>query len=888
MLTTKEIRRAFLDYFREQGHELVRSSSLVPRDDPSLLFTSAGMVQFKKIFQGQEKRGFSRATTSQKCLRVGGKHNDLENVGRTARHHTFFEMLGNFSFGDYFKKEAISFAWRFLSENLALPKDRLYATVYRDDDEAIDLWLRHTEIPAGRILRMGEKDNFWTMGDTGPCGPCSEILIDQGEDMSCGPNCGIGLCDCDRFLEIWNLVFMQFNQLESGKREPLPHPSIDTGMGLERIAAVCQGVRSNFDGDLFAGIIHRTCDLAGVAYSHSAPDTNDTDTSLRVIADHSRATAFLIADGIMPSNEGRGYVLRRLIRRACRFGRLLGISESFLHLTSGAVVEEMGDDFPELRSSRDLIARVVREEEERFARTLDKGLILLEEEMNRLQDQNKDLIPGATAFRLYDTYGFPLDIINDMAVKRGFRVDGDGFAAGMAAQKERAKASWKGSGESDLAAGFAAILEDGLSSAFTGYDSLSAESRIIALLDSQGERVLSLACGETGYCVTGATPFYGASGGQTGDTGQMLSAQGQARVTDTLKPSSRLTVHCLSVTRGDILLDAEVTLSVEENSRLASARNHTCTHLLHSALQKTLGGHARQAGSLVSPSRLRFDFTHSSPLTRQELAETERLVNSAILADLPLSVALCSYEEAISGGAMALFGEKYDSTVRVVRIGNESVELCGGTHLQRTGQAGLFAIISESGVAAGVRRIEAASGWNAIALFREQRDELAESAALLKSRPGEIVARLETLQADLRAARASLKKSAAQAASGQGKNLLDHLETVNGIPVLTARCGAVSLKALRELLDDARSRLPSGIICLSAEENGKANLVMAVSKDLCQRFPAPLLIRPAAEAVGGSGGGRPDMAQAGGSNPAGIDAAFAALKRLLLKGSAEG
>jgi alanyl-tRNA synthetase len=879
VLTTNEIRRKFLAYFREQGHEIVRSSSLVPREDPSLLFTSAGMVQFKKIFQGQEKRAYNRATTSQKCLRVGGKHNDLENVGRTARHHTFFEMLGNFSFGDYFKKEAISLAWRFLTEDLALPADRLYATVYQDDDEAIDLWLRQTKIPAGRILRLGEKDNFWSMGDTGPCGPCSEILIDQGEEMSCGPGCGIGSCDCDRFLEIWNLVFMQFNQTEPGKREPLPHPSIDTGMGLERIAAVCQGARSNFDGDLFAKIIRKTCALAGVSYSHSPPNSNDQDTSLRVIADHSRAMAFLIADGIMPSNEGRGYVLRRLIRRACRFGRLLGLSGTFLHNTAGTVVEEMGDDFLELQANRSLITRVIREEEERFEKTLDRGLALLEEEMNRLRDRQETLVPGETAFRLYDTYGFPLDIVNDVAVKRGFRVDGDGFAERMAAQKERAKASWKGSGATGISAGFAALLEDGLTSTFTGYETLSGESRIIALLDSRGDRAALLGAGESGYCVTGATPFYGASGGQTGDSGRLHTPQGQAEVTDTLKASPALTVHCLRVTGGDIRLDAEAALSVEEGARLASARNHTCTHLLHAALRKALGSHVRQAGSLVSPLRLRFDFTHFSPLSKEELAETERLVNAAILANRPLSVAFCSYDQAVAKGAIALFGEKYDSTVRVVSIEQESTELCGGTHLQHTGQAGFFVILSESGVAAGVRRIEAATGWNALALFQDQREELAAAAALLKARPGELLPRLESLQTDLRAARKSLEKAAADALSGQ--DLLDRLETVNGIPVLAARSGAPSLKALRAILDEARSRVPSGILCLTAEEKDKVSLVLAVSKDLSGRFPAPALIKPVARAIGGSGGGRPDMAQAGGDNPAGIDAAFALLKTLL-------
>ena len=505
MLTTNEIRRRFLAYFKENGHEIVRSSSLVPKDDPSLLFTNSGMVQFKKIFQGLEKRAYSRATTAQKCLRVGGKHNDLENVGRTARHHTFFEMLGNFSFGDYFKEDAIKFAWHFLTKELKLPEDKLYATIFLDDDEAEKLWLTHTSVPKERIIRMGEKDNFWRMGDTGPCGPCSEILIDQGEHMTCGPNCGIGKCDCDRFLEIWNLVFMQFNEIAPGKREPLPKPSIDTGMGLERISAVCQGVYSNFDCDLFKQIISHAADLAGVKYSHSAPDTNDVDTALRVVADHSRSIAFMIADGIMPSNEGRGYVLRRLIRRAYRFGRLIGMPKIFLCKTADNVVDQMGEDFPELFAGRDFMVRVIREEEERFDKTLDKGLSLLEEEIGGLEKAGQNQLLGAVAFKLYDTYGFPLDIINDVAEKRGISVDEGGFNAHMDEQKKRAKAAWKGSGETDLAARFAALLEDGLRTTFTGYDNLSASSRIIALLDAEGGAVASLPKGAKGFAVTGTS-----------------------------------------------------------------------------------------------------------------------------------------------------------------------------------------------------------------------------------------------------------------------------------------------------------------------------------------------------------------------------------------------
>lgn len=881
MLTTNEIRRRFLSFYRARGHEIVRSSSLVPKDDPSLLFTNSGMVQFKKIFQGQEKRFYTRATTAQKCLRVGGKHNDLENVGRTARHHTFFEMLGNFSFGDYFKEDAIKFAWEFITKELGLPKDKLYATIFLDDDEAHDLWLKHTSVPAERIIRMGEKDNFWRMGDTGPCGPCSEILIDQGEHMTCGPDCGIGKCDCDRFLEIWNLVFMQFNETAPGKREPLPKPSIDTGMGLERISAVCQGVYSNYDTDLFTNIINTACDLAGVSYSRSAPDTNDIDTALRVIADHSRSMAFMVADGIMPSNEGRGYVLRRLIRRAYRFGRLIGMPKAFLYKTVDSVADNMGEDFPELLASRDFTVRVIREEEERFEKTLDKGLALLEDALGTLAEQAEIRIPGDVAFKLYDTYGFPLDIINDVSEKRGFSVDEEGFRKLMGEQKERAKAAWKGSGETDIAARFAALLEEGLRSSFIGYSALSGESRIIALLNAEGDRVEKLARGEKGYCVSGVTPFYGASGGQEGDTGYMTATLGKAAITDTLKPGPDLTVHHITVKEGEILLDAEVELVVEEGARLASARNHTCTHLLHAALREVLGGHARQAGSLVSPDRLRFDFNHISAMTAEEIAEAERIVNAAILADKPLSVAHCSYDEAIGSGAVALFGEKYADTVRVVSIEGESTELCGGTHLDRTGQAGFFAVSSESGVAAGVRRIEAVTGWNALALFKAQRAELDEARPLLKSRPGELPQRIHALQEEARTHRKELEKIVARAASDVGKNLMDSVETVNGLAVLAVRTAAPNLKALRELADDVRSKMPSGVFCLTAEDDGKVSMIVGVTRDLHDRFTAPELIKKAAAAIGGSGGGRPDMAQAGGTNPAGIDEAFTVFKQSL-------
>ncbi|MFV0421284.1 alanine--tRNA ligase [Oleidesulfovibrio sp.] len=878
MITANEIRHRFLEFFRKNGHEVVDSSSLVPNDDPTLLFTNAGMVQFKKIFLGQEKRAYSRATTSQKCLRVGGKHNDLENVGRTARHHTFFEMLGNFSFGDYFKEDAIRFAWDFITKDLGLPKDRLYITIYRDDDEAEELWKNVAGVPAERIFRLGEKDNFWSMGDTGPCGPCSEIHIDQGEEMTCGPDCGIGKCDCDRFLEIWNLVFMQYDQAADGTRTPLPNPCIDTGMGLERIAAVCQHVQSNFDCDLFQAFISYTAELAGVSYKK---DSEDTDTALRVIADHSRAIAFMIADGILPSNEGRGYVLRRLIRRAYRFGRLIGLEGAYLYKTALKVVEEMGEAFPELLDNKDFMARVVREEEDRFNKTLDKGLALLEDELAALTGKGSASVTGEVAFKLYDTFGFPIDIVNDIAEKRGFNVDEDGFKALMQEQKNRAKAAWKGGGEQTLAARFQALLEEGIASEFVGYDTLSAESRIIVLLNEEMESVESLAAGAKGYLVSTRTPFYGESGGQLGDTGDATSETGAAEVTDTLKPSSKLLVHVIKVAKGDILRDQAVTLTVREGERFASARNHTCTHLLHAALRKVLGDHVKQAGSLVGPSRLRFDFTHIAAMTPEEITAVENEVNRAILADINLDSEHMAYDAAVEKGAMALFGEKYESEVRVVSIPGESVELCGGTHLRATGQAGSFYITSEGGVAAGIRRIEAVTGWDAVKLFMQQRAELTEVAGLVKGKPGDVAGRVKALQKEVRSLKKDMEKLASQAASGKGRDLMDSVEEIGGVKVLAAVIPATNVKALRDVMDDVRSKLASGIACLVAVDGDKVHMIIAVSKDLHGKFTAPVLIKEVAAKIGGSGGGRPDMAQAGGTNPEGVDEAFACLRDLL-------
>ena len=879
MLTAKEIRHKFLEYFRKHGHAIEPSSSLVPKDDPTLMFTNAGMVQFKKVYLGQEKRSYNCAATAQKCLRVSGKHNDLENVGRTARHHTFFEMLGNFAFASYFKREAITYAWGFITEELKLPKERLYVSVFQDDDEAFGLWQEIAGLSADRIIRMGEKDNFWTMGDTGPCGPCSEIYVDQGEHMKCGPDCGIGKCDCDRFLEIWNLVFTQYDQKQPGQRELLEHPNIDTGMGLERIAAVVQGKMSNFDCDLFQDIIQYAASVAGVEYSFSAPDTNDVDTALRVIADHSRSAAFMIADGILPSNEGRGYVLRRLIRRALRFSTLMGVQDAFLYKTVGKVIEVMGEDYPELREHGDFICKVVFEEENRFRVTLDKGLAMLDSELASLAAEGKTVIPGEVAFRLNDTFGFPLDIVSDVAYKRGFTVDEEGFLEHMQAQRARARAAWKGSGEKDLAGRFKGLLEEGVQAEFVGYDALKADSRIVALMDEDALPVDALEAGSKGFVVTRKTPFYGAGGGQAGDTGVIIAPEGKLNVTDTLKPMPTLIVMQVEVSEGVVHADQEVSLEVAEDKRLASMRNHTCTHLLQAALRKVLGTHVHQSGSSVGPDHLRFDFTHISAMTPEEIAAVEREVNAMILADHPAVAKEMSSEEAAQTGALALFNEKYGDRVRVLFVGSEdqepcSVEFCGGTHLSRTGQAGSFVILSESGVAAGVRRIEAATGWNAYEVMAKRRAELNELSAMLKVRSSDIASRVDAMQKEIKALRKELEK--AQAASCG--DVMSAIEEINGVKVLAVKAGSMNVKALREMMDDVRSKMPSGVACLVGEDNGKAQMLLYVSKDLHDRFTAPALIKDVAVAISGSGGGRPDQAQAGGTIPAGIDDAFKILK----------
>lgn len=891
MLTAREIRQRYLDFFASRQHAKAQSGPLIPPDDPTLLFTNAGMVQFKDYFLGDSRKPFSRATTCQKCLRVSGKHNDLENVGRTARHHTFFEMLGNFSFGDYFKKDAIAWAWQFVTEELGLPPEKLWVTVYKDDDEAATIWREVANLPEERIVRMGEKDNFWSMGDTGPCGPCSEIYYDQGEEMGCGQDCGIGKCDCDRFLEIWNLVFTQYDQLPDGSRVPLSAPNIDTGMGLERIAAVCQGKHSNFDCDLFQEIIQYAAGLANVEYSSSAPNTNDIDTALRVIADHSRAAAFLVAEGVLPSNENRGYVLRRLIRRALRFATLMGVHEPFMHRVARKVTEVMGDAYPELIANADFIERAVLEEERRFAATLDNGLHLLAEELERLKEKGEKTISGDFCFLLYDTHGFPLDIIVDVAEKHGFSVDAAGFERQMRLQKERARANQKKSGLlgqgalEELQATAKKLLTDGIRSRFTGYGELETNGTVVALLDASGTPVGELGEGVQGYLVASETPFYGESGGQAGDHGEIRSVSGTALVTDAIKPVPELILHEISIKAGEIHQEQQIALQVNSNDRLATARNHTCTHLLHAALRRVLGTHVKQAGSFVNSQRLRFDFSHFSALTPEELSRVERDVNRAIMADLPVTACEMPREEALAKGAMALFSEKYGETVRVLTVAGEneapeSVELCGGTHLERTGQAGSFYIVSESAVGAGTRRIEAVTGWNAYDRAIRNRAELREASTALKTRPELLLEKISTLQEELKKARKATTSGSGSALSAQ--ELAQNARELNGVRLVTENLDTMPVKNMRALMDDLRGRLSSdAVILLATSENGKLSLLLHVSGNLHSRFTAPDLIKEVARVCGGSGGGRSDLAQAGGTLPENLPAAFSRLRELL-------
>ncbi|MGD8562943.1 MAG: alanine--tRNA ligase [Desulfarculaceae bacterium] len=865
-----ELRQLFLDYFQRQGHKVVASSSLIPKDDPSLLFTNAGMVQFKQVFVGQEKRDYLRAVTSQKCFRASGKHNDLENVGRTPRHHTFFEMLGNFSFGDYFKAKAVVYAWELLTQGYGLDGDKLWISVHESDDEAEALWQSEVGVPLERIVRLGDEDNFWAMGDTGPCGPCSEIHIDQGEEVGCGrPDCAVG-CDCDRYLELWNLVFMQFDRDQSGKMTPLPKPSIDTGLGLERIAAVAQGKLSNYDTDLFTPIMARASELSGVAYGDSA----EGDVSLRVIADHARACSFLVSDGILPSNEGRGYVLRRILRRAARHGRKLGMEKPFLHLVSQEVVEQMKGAYPSLYDSRAFVDKVILSEEERFGETLGTGLRLLNDATAEAKAKGEKNLSGEMAFKLYDTYGFPLDLTMTIVEEEGLGVDQEGFDRAMEGQRSRSRAAWKGSGEEELPPPLAKLRSQGFSTSFVGYEGLTAKSEV-ALLLKDGQEVQSVEAGQKAQLICPQTPFYGAAGGQVGDTGGISSPQGQARVFDTLKPGGELIVHQIEVEKGSLSKGDAIELTVDNKRRGATAANHTSTHLLHAALRKFLGEHVKQAGSMVSPERLRFDFTHFEAMTQQQIRKVERQVNADIRANIDLCTTVMGIEEAMKVGAMALFEERYGDEVRVVQIPGVSKELCGGTHTPRTGDIGLFKIVAESSVAAGVRRVEALTGAAAVEAVLALEKDMHQAAAALKVNPSEVGERVKKLITTLKESERQVGQLKASLAGAKSRDLLEDVVEVDGVKVLISRVPIDNPRALREASDTLRGRIGSGVVVLGAEAEQKALLLALVTKDLVGRFHAGEIVKALAPLVGGGGGGKADLAQAGGQKPEGLDQALA-------------
>lgn len=861
MITGHELRARFLHYFETRGHQVVTSSSLVPHNDPTLLFTNAGMNQFKDCFLGAEKREYLRATTSQKCVRAGGKHNDLENVGRTARHHTFFEMLGNFSFGDYFKKEAIAYAWEFLTKDLGLDTDRLYVTVFTDDDEAADIWHQQEGVPRERIYRFGEKDNFWSMGDTGPCGPCSEIFWDNGPGTGCGSaDCAVG-CDCDRYMEIWNNVFMQFNRQPDGSLVPLPNPAVDTGMGLERITTVMQGVTSNYDTDLLRDIIAYMEKLSGKVYGENP----DHDVSLRVMADHSRATAYLIADGVLPSNEGRGYVLRRIMRRAMRHAKMLGFEDPVLYKTAAFVLDFMSQAYPVEAGRADFVAKVVQNEEERFIQTLDHGLRILQDEIVKLEAQGQTRISGETVFKLYDTYGFPLDLTADIVEKDGYKLDEAGFETCMEKQRNQARRHWKGSGEEAVQAIYKQLVDEGITTTFSGYQTLRDRGQVLALLRS-GAKVEEAYSGETVEVICSVTPCYGESGGQIGDQGVMTHSDTRLLITDTRKPLPNLVVHQCQVDSGRVNLGTTLDITVDAQRRQQIVRNHTATHLLQAALQKILGPHIKQAGSLVTAERLRFDFTHFSPVTSEELRQIEELVNAEIRHNCTVSIQEMAADEAVAAGAMALFGEKYGERVRVVSIGDFSKELCGGTHARAAGDIGLFRILSEAGIAAGVRRIEATTGDNALFQVQQQQQQLEQLAHLLKSDPANLEQRLLKFLEQHRQLEKELEQRQVQANASLGGNLLSDVQQVKDVKLLAARVDNIDAKQLRELADQLRDKLGSGVLVLTGSCGDKVPLLVAVTKDLCAQVAAGKLIRPLAEIIGGRGGGRPDLAQAGGQD----------------------
>jgi len=863
MKTSADIRSAFLDYFAGKGHQVVESSPLVPGNDPTLLFTNAGMVQFKDVFLGKEQRGYVRATSSQRCVRAGGKHNDLENVGYTARHHTFFEMLGNFSFGDYFKRDAIQYAWEFLTQTVGLPAEKLWVTVYEEDDEAADIWLKEIGVDPARFTRIGDKpgkryesDNFWSMGDTGPCGPCSEIFYDHGEEIWGGPP-GTPEEDGDRYIEIWNLVFMQYNRDADGNMTPLPKPSVDTGMGLERLAAVLQNVHSNYEIDLFQALIKSAAAATG---------TEDLEAkSLRVIADHIRSCAFLVVDGVLPGNEGRGYVLRRIIRRAIRHGYQLGQQQPFFHSLVDALDAQMGDAYPELRNAKEHVKRVLRVEEERFAETIEQGMRILEDAIDELDGK---VIPGEVVFKLYDTYGFPLDLTADIAREHELDVDTEGFEREMAAQRERARAA------SNFGAEQSADVQLDGETDFTGYERLDDRSTVIGLF-KDGEAIDSLSAGEKGMVVLDRTPFYAESGGQAGDAGKLIANGMQFSVSDTQKQGGAVFGHIGQVSEGELSIGDSVAAEVDIQRRLDTQLNHSATHLLHAALRNILGDHVQQKGSLVEAARLRFDFSHFEPIPREQLLEIERLVNRQIRENHMVETRIMAIEDAKASGAMALFGEKYDDQVRVLRMGEFSVELCGGTHVKSTGDIGLFKITMETGIASGVRRIEAVTGEHALDYIGETEKNLLRIAEQVKSGSADAADKVAQMVEHTRKLEKELQQLKSKLASAAGSDLASQAVDVNGAKVLAASLDGVEPKSLRDMLDQLKNKLGSGVVLLITVNGSKVNLIAGVTKDLTDRCKAGDLVRIAAEKVGGKGGGRPDMAQAGGSDPSGVEAALA-------------
>ncbi|EEY9906950.1 alanine--tRNA ligase [Escherichia coli] len=865
--STAEIRQAFLDFFHSKGHQVVASSSLVPHNDPTLLFTNAGMNQFKDVFLGLDKRNYSRATTSQRCVRAGGKHNDLENVGYTARHHTFFEMLGNFSFGDYFKHDAIQFAWELLTSEkwFALPKERLWVTVYESDDEAYEIWEKEVGIPRERIIRIGDNkgapyasDNFWQMGDTGPCGPCTEIFYDHGDHIWGGPP-GSPEEDGDRYIEIWNIVFMQFNRQADGTMEPLPKPSVDTGMGLERIAAVLQHVNSNYDIDLFRTLIQAVAKVTGA--------TDLSNKSLRVIADHIRSCAFLIADGVMPSNENRGYVLRRIIRRAVRHGNMLGAKETFFYKLVGPLIDVMGSAGEDLKRQQAQVEQVLKTEEEQFARTLERGLALLDEELAKLSG---DTLDGETAFRLYDTYGFPVDLTADVCRERNIKVDEAGFEAAMEEQRRRAREA------SGFGADYNAMIRVDSASEFKGYDHLELNGKVTALF-VDGKAVDAINAGQEAVVVLDQTPFYAESGGQVGDKGELKGANFSFAVEDTQKYGQAIG-HIGKLAAGSLKVGDAVQTDVDEARRARIRLNHSATHLMHAALRQVLGTHVSQKGSLVNDKVLRFDFSHNEAMKPEEIRAVEDLVNAQIRRNLPIETNIMDLEAAKAKGAMALFGEKYDERVRVLSMGDFSTELCGGTHASRTGDIGLFRIISESGTAAGVRRIEAVTGEGAIATVHADSDRLSEVAHLLKGDSNNLADKVRSVLERTRQLEKELQQLKEQAAAQESANLSSKAIDVNGVKLLVSELSGVEPKMLRTMVDDLKNQLGSTIIVLATVAEGKVSLIAGVSKDVTDRVKAGELIGMVAQQVGGKGGGRPDMAQAGGTDAAALPAALASVK----------